>query len=275
MFKDVFSSLFADGEAHHRRRISDALAIHFNLTSEELAERLPSGRTKFLNRFSPALTYSRSAGLVESSRLGYWKLTERGFEVSRGNPQTRSDSCIPDTCHEELTPAEAVEENYQRGKEELAERLLQRVMSCTPTFFERLVIDLLVGMGYGGSWGDAEAIGRSGDGGIDGIINEDRLGLDVIYVQARRWQSNIGSPHIASFAGALAGRNASKGIYITTSDFTRAAREFEAPGLKIVLIDGDQLVELMIEHNIGVSKTKTYEIKRVNSDYFAENSENS
>ena len=138
------------------------------------------------------------------------------------------------------------------------------------------VIDLLIAMGYGGSREDAgEAVGRSGDGGIDGIINEDRLGLDVIYVQAKRWEGNVGAPEIAGFAGALAGKGANKGIFITTSDFTKAAKAYDASGFKIVLIDGHQLAELMIEHNVGVSIEKTYEIKRVDSDYFAENTENS
>ena len=173
------------------------------------------------------------------------------------------------------TAEESIEADYQQIKKELAEELLQQIKNNTPTFFEELVIDLLVAMGYGGSREDAQTVGRSGDGGIDGIINEDRLGLDVIYVQAKRWEGNVGAPEIAGFAGALAGKSANKGIFITTSDFTKAARAYDASGFKIILINGNQLAEYMIEHNVGVSVEKTYEIKRVDSDYFAENTENS
>ena len=172
-------------------------------------------------------------------------------------------------------PEESIEENYQKIRKRLAEELLRQIKDNSPVFFEKLVIDLLVKMGYGGSREDAgKAVGGSGDGGIDGIINEDRLGLDVIYVQAKRWEGNVGEPEIARFAGALAGRGATKGIFITTSDFTRAARAYDASGFKIVLIDGHQLAQLMIDHDVGVSIEKTYEIKRVDSDYFAENTEN-
>ena len=171
------------------------------------------------------------------------------------------------------TPEKSIEDNYQEIRDELAAELLQQIKNNTPTFFQELVIDLLVAIGYGGSREDAEAVGRSGDGGIDGIINEDRLGLDVIYVQAKRWEGNVGEPEIARFAGALAGRGASKGVFITTSDFTRAAKAYDASGFKIVLIDGNQLAQLMIDHDVGVSIEKTYEIKRVDSDYFAEDAE--
>ena len=161
-----------------------------------------------------------------------------------------------------------IEEIYHRIREKVAEDLLQQIKANSPAFFENLVIDLLVKMGYGGSREDAEAVGRSGDGGIDGIINQDRLGLDVVYVQAKRWKNNVGAPEIAGFAGALAGKGANKGIFITTSDFTKAAKEYDAAGFKIILIDGKRLAQLMIDHNVGVSTVKTYEIKRVDSDYF-------
>ncbi|MYB93766.1 restriction endonuclease, partial [Candidatus Poribacteria bacterium] len=163
-----------------------------------------------------------------------------------------------------------IEEIYQQIREKVAEDLLQQIKANTPAFFENLVIDLLVEMGYGGSREDAEAVGRSGDGGIDGIINQDRLGLDVVYIQAKRWKNNVGAPEIASFAGALAGQSANKGIFITTSDFTKAAKDYDAAGFKIILIDGKRLAQLMIDHNVGVSTVKTYEVKRVDSDYFIE-----
>ena len=163
-----------------------------------------------------------------------------------------------------------IEDIYQQIRKKVAEDLLQQIKANSPAFFENLVIDLLVKMGYGGSREDAETVGRSGDGGIDGIINQDRLGLDVVYVQAKRWKNNVGAPEIASFAGALAGKGANRGIFITTSDFTKAAKDYDAAGFKIILIDGKRLAQLMIDHNVGVSTVKTYEIKRVDSDYFIE-----
>ena len=154
----------------------------------------------------------------------------------------------------------------------MAMELLQTVKSCSPAFFERLVIDLLVKMGYGGTRRDAgQALGRIGDGGIDGIIKEDRLGLDIVYIQAKRWDNSVGRPEIQKFAGALQGQRAKKGIFITTSDFTQAAQEFvSAIDSKIVLIDGDTLSQLMIDYNIGVATVGSYDLKRVDSDYFTE-----
>lgn len=172
------------------------------------------------------------------------------------------------------TAEESIEANYQQIQGELAADLIQRIQDNSPDFFEELVIDLLVAMGYGGSHEDAEAVGRSGDGGIDGIINEDRLGLDVIYVQAKRWENNVGEPPIRDFVGALAGKGARKGIFITTSDFRNNARNYvKTVDYKIVLIDGHQLAQFMIDYNVGVSVVKSYEIKRVDSDYFAEEGE--
>ena len=165
-----------------------------------------------------------------------------------------------------------IEGTYQQIRDELAKDLLQKIKTHSATFFENLVIDLLVEMGYGGSREDAEAVGRSGDGGIDGIINQDRLGLDVVYVQAKRWDGNVvGRPEIQRFAGALQGKRARKGVFITTSDFTRDAKEYvNTIDSKIILINGKQLAQFMIDYNIGVSTVKTYEIKRVDSDYFIE-----
>ena len=175
------------------------------------------------------------------------------------------------------TAEESIETNYQQIQGALAADLLQRIKDNTPAFFEELVIDLLVAMGYGGSREDAEAVGRSGDGGIDGIINEDVLGLDVIYVQAKRWQADVGEPPVRDFVGALQGRRARKGIFITTSAFANGAKKYvsevDTKDTKIVLIDGRQLAQFMIDHNVGVSVVKSYEIKRVDSDYFAEEGE--
>ena len=170
------------------------------------------------------------------------------------------------------TAEESIDANYQQIQDALAADLLQRIKDNSPAFFEELVIDLLVAIGYGGSREEAgKAVGGRGDGGIDGVINEDILGLDVIYVQAKRWEGNVSRPEIHKFAGALQGRRARKGIFITTSDFTREARDYVTTiDSKIVLIDGDQLAQFMIDHNVGVSVVKSYEIKRVDSDYFAE-----
>ena len=176
-----------------------------------------------------------------------------------------------------LNPEKSIEDNYQQIRDELATELLQQIKDNTPTFFEELVIDLLVAMGYGGSREDAgKAVGRSGDGGIDGIIKADPLGLNVVYVQAKRWEGKVGAPPVRDFVGALDGEGVQDGIFITTSDFNPAAKNFaERSSKRVILINGSQLARYMIDHNVGVSTTKTYEIKRVDSDYFSENAENS
>ncbi len=177
-----------------------------------------------------------------------------------------------DELNNNETPEEMIEAAYQKLRQGLAVELLQTIKSCSPAFFERLVIDLLVKMGYGGTRKDAgQAIGKSGDGGIDGIIKEDRLGFDVVYVQAKRWDNVVSRPEIQKFAGALQGQRAKKGVFITTSSFTRDARDYVSMiESKIVLIDGDLLAQLMIDFNIGVTAVASYELKRVDSDYFTE-----
>jgi restriction system protein len=171
-----------------------------------------------------------------------------------------------------LSPDERLEASYQQLREALAQDLLERIKQASPTFFERLVIDLLVAMGYGGSRRDAgEAVGRSGDGGIDGIIKEDRLGLDFVYVQAKRWEGSVSRPTVQAFAGSLEGQRARKGVLITTSTFTREARDYVTRIEKrIVLIDGDQLTQLMIDHGVGVADVTSYHVKRVDTDYFGD-----
>ena len=203
---------------------------------------------------------------------------EESTEDEENNSQTLEESTESEEDNSQ-TPEGSIEENYQQIRKELATQLLQQIKDNTPAFFEELVVDLLVEMGYGGSREDAQAVGRSGDGGIDGVIKEDRLGLDVIYVQAKRWENNVGEPPVRDFVGALQGKRARKGIFITTSGFSNGARNYasaiDARDSKVILIDGTQLAQLMIDHNVGVSTTKTYEIKRVDSDYFAENADNS
>ena len=263
--------LVTDGREYQLRDIVPQLQDYFSLTDEERNEVISSGRTK---RFHHACGWAqhelKSEGLLESTRRGYHRITAQGLEFFK---QNSGSPLAPDGGGDGQTPEEAIEENYQQIREKLAAELLEQIMDNSPTFFEELVIDLLVEMGYGGSREDAEAVGRSGDGGIDGIIKEDRLGLDVIYVQAKRWDGNVGRHEIHRFTGALRDQSgARKGIFITTSGFTRGARNSadNSDDPKIVLIEGEQLVQLMIDHNVGVSTIKTYELKRVDSDYFIE-----
>jgi restriction system protein len=284
----------ADGEEHSLRETIEALADQFELTDEERRDLLPSGQqATFDNRVGWARTYMKKAGLLESTRRGYYRITDRGMDVIGQNPpeinrvflmqfpefiefqRPRSlDKAEADEqeTNETRTPEEGIESAYQRVRQGLAAELLQTVKALTPAFFERLVIDLLVKMGYGGTRRDAgQAVGRSGDGGIDGIIKEDRLGLDIVYIQAKRWEGTVGRPEIQKFAGALQGQRARKGIFITTSEFSGAAQEYVSKiDNKIVLIDGDTLAQLMIDYNIGVAPIASYELKRIDSDYFTE-----
>ncbi|MBA3322626.1 MAG: restriction endonuclease [Pyrinomonadaceae bacterium] len=278
------------------REAVSLLAGIFKLTDEELQKLLPSGKqATFVNRVGWASTYLKKAGLLESTKRGYFKLAERGANVLTQNPTAinvrhlkqfpefiefqaaraaQEDGARVDSdATDSLTPEESLEIEYQKIRENLASQLLDRIKQSTPNFFERLVVELLVKMGYGGSRSDAgRAVGRSSDGGIDGIIKEDKLGLDVIYIQAKRWDENtVGRPDVQQFAGALQGQRASKGIFLTTSKFTSEAQEYVSRiGSKIVLINGEQLAQLMIDHNVGVSVSTTYEIKRIDSDYFSE-----
>ncbi len=284
----------SDRQEHSLRETIEALADEFNLTDEERSELLPSGQQAiFSNRVGWARTYLKKAGMLETTRRGYYRITERGQQTLIQNPpridivflrqfpgfvefqrttRIRSDEAEDEESNETQTPEEVIEAAYQKLRQGLAVELLQMINDRSPAFFERLVIDLLVRMGYGGTRKDAgEAIGRSGDGGIDGIIKEDRLGLDIVYVQARRWDNVVGRPEIQKFAGALQGQRARKGIFITTSTFSKDALDYVARiDSKIVLIDGNMLAQLMIDHNVGVSLVASYELRRIDSDYFTE-----
>lgn len=258
----------------HKKQVAEILAEKFSLSDEQRNAKYKNGTRVF--NLQLGFVFAR---LVELEEMRFGRGSRWGRKLKEGSSDTGVTSPVP--VNNDLTipiPEESIEENYQRVREKLAADLLEKIKGNTPTFFERLVVDLLVKMGYGGSREDAgKAVGRSGDGGIDGIINEDRLGLDAIYIQAKRWgDGNVGSPDIDKFSGALNRKGASKGVFITTSRFTDSAKDAvkENTGLKIVLIDGEQLAQLMIDHDVGVSTTKTYEIKRVDSDYFSENTEN-
>ena len=277
----------------------EVLAMELGLTDEDLKEMLPSGiQSTFVNRVGWASTYMKKAGLLEATRRGYYRITSRGQELLEKQPKainvkllkqypeflefqqlkgTRSgekaisSGSTPDIST--ATPSEALETAYENLRDELVDELLARVKKSSPSFFERVVVELLVKMGYGGSRADAgKAIGRSGDGGIDGIIKEDRLGLDVVYIQAKRWDNNsVGRPDVMQFAGALQAQKANKGIFITTSRFTDDARTYVSQiGSKIVLIDGEQLTNLMIDNDVGVSTVSLYPVKKIDTDYFDE-----
>jgi len=281
-----------DGKEHSLSESVDAVSNDFKLTPEERLELLPSGTSTIIgNRVGWARTYMKKAGLLDSPKRGVIRITERGMEVLKSKPARvdvkfldqypefiefrtvrHGEAVVRDVPATAATPEEALEEAYDRLRRGLESELLQRVMGASPAFFERVVIDLLVKMGYGGSFRDAgQAIGKSGDGGIDGIIKEDRLGLDVIYVQAKRWEGSVGRPEIQKFAGALQGHRARKGVFITTSAFSKDAYEYvERIDSKIVLIDGATLTQFMVDSGVGVSLETSYEVKRVDSDYFSE-----
>jgi len=282
--------LCGDQQEHSLWQAIEQLADQFTLTDEERRELLPSGRQAiFINRVGWASTYIKKAGLLESTRRGYSRITERGLNVLKQNPPKidvqflgqfkefrefrsfRKGKSILER-EEERTPEEALDSAYQNLKNELANDLLQQIKAGPPSLFEKIIVELLVEMGYGGSREDAgKAVGKTGDEGIDGIIKEDRLGLDIIYIQAKKWENTVGRPEIQKFAGALQGQRARKGIFITTSNFSREAYDYASRiESKIVLIDGDQLVQYMIDHNIAVSPIIKYEIKRIDLDYFTE-----
>jgi restriction system protein len=288
--------LAADGEEHKFSQSVEELADEFNLSTEERNELLPSGsQAVFNNRVGWARSYLKQAGLLASPKRGFFTITPKGIELLATSPERISisvleqfpefiefknrkkeknetesqseDAVVQDSTQ---TPEDALASAYKQLRATLEAEVISTVKDASPSFFERLVVDLLVKMGYGGSRQDAgKALGKSGDGGIDGIINEDRLGLDVIYIQAKRWEGSVGRPEIQKFAGALQGQRARKGVFITTSFFTKEAIEYASLiESKIILINGDLLSRLMVEHNIGVSTVGQYEVKKIDSDYF-------
>ncbi len=281
----------ADNNEHKFSDAVEYLSDEFVLTKEEREELLPSKTQDVIsNRIGWARTYMKKAGLLEDTRRGYFKITERGQSVLSENLDKISTKYLgqfdefkafrekhiekeiePDiTLSVDATPEEMLENGFAKLSENLVDDLLSKISECSPSFFEHLVVDLLVHMGYGGSFSEAaQVVGKSGDEGIDGIIKEDKLGLDTIYVQAKRWKGVVGRPEIQKFAGALLGQKASKGVFITTSSFTKEAEEYASSvDRKVVLIDGAKLAMLMIEHNVGISTVRIFEIKRIDSDYF-------
>ncbi|HEY2546766.1 MAG TPA: restriction endonuclease [Candidatus Acidoferrum sp.] len=288
--------LASDGKEHTMQEARTQLAAKFGMTEEEQNALLPtSGQPVFANRVGWARTYLTKAGALDAPRRGTFRISERGREILfREKPQQITVKFLrqfpefveftkPQTRHEEVevadsiaedkqTPEEMLDVAYQTLRRDTAVEVLLRVKKSSAAFFERLVVELLLKMGYGGSLKEAgNAIGRSGDEGIDGIIKEDRLGLDLIYLQAKKWEGTVGRPEIQKFVGALHGKRAKKGVFITTGTFSSEATEYVGNiDPKVVLIDGRQLAEFMIDFGLGVTESSTYQVKRIDSDYFGE-----
>ena len=291
-----------DGALHRPRDVIAGLADSYNLTDEERAQMLPSGRIQlFNNRVHWAVTYLRHAGLAANPSRGNWQITQTGTGVLRENPpridnvflrrypsfaewsrrsapknatNLPADLAQPlgETGETSETPEEILERTWRVLRAQVADELLEQILIASPQFFERLVVRLLVAMGYGGTYAEAARVTRAtADGGIDGIIKEDRLGLDAIYVQAKRWEATVGRPEIQKFAGSLEGERARKGVFITTSGFSPEAREYvNRIDKRIVLIDGPTLADLMIEHAVGVTTGREYVVPRLDLDFFEE-----
>lgn len=292
-FQSFFKPLLdfaADGNEHSIQEARDAIAARMSLTIDDMKELLPSGiQTKFDNRVAWAKSYFIQARVLEASRRAHFKITQRGLELHKKGLK-RIDVKILNQYPEFIefhrakwskeeeppvqgeTPEESLQRAYESIRIDLAGQILDKIKSNSPSFFEKLVVDLMVAMGYGGSRVDAgKSIGGSGDEGVDGIIKEDRLGLDVVYLQAKRWEGSVGRPEVQKFVGALHGKRAKKGVFITTGKFSEDSKKYvETIDPKVILIDGRTLAELMIDFSLGTTKSGTYEIKRIDTDYYTE-----
>ena len=287
----------ADGEEHSMQEAREGLAEIMGLSQEDLEKRLPSGRqSTFANRVAWAKVYLTQAGVLESPKRGKFHISNRGrqilieapdrisikyleqfkefqeFRQASSKNRTQKVTHVGDHDTSSTTPEETLEQAYQQLRDEVANELLHLIKNNTPEFFEKLVIYLIVSMGYGGSVKEAgKATRKTADEGIDGIIKEDRLGLETIYLQAKRWEAVVGRPEIQKFVGALHGQRAKKGVFITTSRFSKEALDYVGQiDPKVVLLDGADLVQLMIDHGVGVSSAATYEVKKVDTDFFIE-----
>lgn len=297
-FMYPFLNKLSDGKEYTLQNLYVILAEHFNLTEEEIEEKLPSGKqTVLVNRIGWARTYLNKSGLIRTVRRAVFQITYEGIQIINdpsidyidkkfltqypsfnsfinGTKSLNENPTPKVDLNNDKTPLEMIDENFSILKNELQESLLDKILECSPGFFERLIVDLIVAMGYGGSVNDAgRAVGKSGDGGIDGVIKEDVLGLDKIYLQAKRWKrgNSVSRPDIQAFVGSLVGMKASKGIFITTTCFTKEAREYaENIEKTVILIDGQQLTDLMFKYDVGVAKEEVYVIKRMDLDFFEE-----
>jgi restriction system protein len=275
------------------RDVTDALAAHFNLTEQERQELLPSGQQAiFSNRVAWAKSHLKNAGLIDNPVRGKVSISERGRKVLGQKPATINYKFLkqfpsylefirqtPSEGEEEeqqtiiegtQTPLELLDTSFSTLRKATAEDLLAKLKVCSPGFFEQVVVRLLHAMGYGSITGDTSVTGKPGDGGIDGNIKEDKLGLDVVCIQAKRWEGSVGRPIIQGFVGSMDYIRAKKGVILTTSKFTKDALDYveRFEGKKVVLIDGPTLADLMIQHNVGVKPTKLYELKEVSNDFF-------
>jgi len=297
--------VFADKKEYKKPELVEIISNKFNLTEEERSELLPSEKDYVIwNRVGWAMVYLKKAGLLDTPKRGVYQITESGLNILKLNPQRIDIKYLEkiqtfqewrntyrnnwketssfdkkdvsnfqqDEFESNKTPEELLDYSYSQLKKELAIELIEKIKECSPNFFERLVVDLLIKMGYGGSRKEAgKVIGKSSDGGIDGIINEDKLGLDTIYIQAKKWENTVPIAQIRDFAGSLLSKKAKKGIFLSTSDFPKSAYDFVSSiEPKIVLINGKELAELMIENGVGVATKMNYEIKKMDSDYFEE-----
>jgi restriction system protein len=285
--------LAGDGQEHKFGQAMTALAERMQISQEDQDALLPSGtQTRFYNRFCWAVSYLQKSLLLEKPGRGRFRIAARGRDVLADPPQridneflekypefiefrSKRRLVVADPTSAEpsnTTPEERLEGAYKEIREALADEVLTRARDGTPKFFERLVVDLLVAMGYGGSRADAaQVVGRSGDEGVDGVIKEDRLGLDMVYVQAKKWEGPVGPGEIDKFVGSLSRKKAHKGVFITTGSFTSGARDAaREAAVKIVLIDGEQLAQLMIDHGVGVTDSRSYVVKKMDNDYFDE-----
>jgi len=294
-FRVPLLQLLGDGVERPLAEAANALADVFKLTEEERSAVLPSGYPVVRHRTGWSGFHLRKAGLLDDSKRGILRITDEGKKLLATQPANLSESVLMQfpkyqawrkavsnaaplpipaivEADEETSPEEAIANGYATLRANLAAELLERIMAKPSGFFEKLVVDLLLAMGYGGSRAEAGTVTKaSGDGGIDGVINEDRLGLDAVYVQAKRWAKTVGVEELRSFVGALSAHKAHKGVFITTSGFAKSARDYISQvGQKIVLIDGARLAELMIDYGVGVSTRETYVLKRADEDYFAE-----
>ena len=284
----------SDGQDHSMADAVSVLADQFHLSAEEQAELLPSGRQpRFTNRVYWSGTYLRKTKLLEAAGRGRIRISQRGLEALAKNPNRidlaflaqypefdefrsstspKPEKPTPPALPDDQTPEEAMEQLHQSITEELRSDLLARIKESPPEFFEQLVVDLLVAMGYGGSRVDAgRAVGQSGDGGIDGIIKEDALGLDAVYLQAKRWENTVGRPVVQAFAGSLEGARARKGVLISTSSFSSEARDYvRMIEKRIVLIDGEELTKLLVQHGVGVTERAKYSVYRLDEEYFGQ-----
>lgn len=288
-----FLLMLKDGEISSKE-MKEKLIAHFNLTEDDIALPTKGGNTtQVADKIGWCRQYFRRALFIDIPKRGIWKLTDRGIDYLANHDTLTIDDLLdykefaeyagsskkpkkavkptkPSIASLGVTPTEALEEAYTSINDSLSEELLSMIMNLSPSFFEKLVVDLLVAMGYGGDFEDAAKVTKkSKDGGVDGIIKEDKLGLDKIYIQAKRWANVVGEPIIQQFAGALDGKRASKGVFITTSTYSKDAKNYvDSLSKKIVLIDGKELASLMIEYNLGVSVKKAYVVKRIDTDYF-------